>query len=55
MYKLTVDGLHKSYGTHEVLKGVSLQAKTGDVISLIGASGFGKEYVPALYQFSRNT
>lgn len=42
MYKLTVDGLHKSYGTHEVLKGVSLQAKTGDVISLIGASGSGK-------------
>ncbi|SME96404.1 MULTISPECIES: ABC transporter ATP-binding protein [unclassified Pseudomonas] len=42
MYKLTVDGLRKSYGTHEVLKGVSLQAKTGDVISLIGASGSGK-------------
>ncbi|MFS2092944.1 ABC transporter ATP-binding protein [Pseudomonas sp. Pseusp11] len=42
MYKLTVDGLHKSYGSHEVLKGVSLQAKTGDVISLIGASGSGK-------------
>ena len=42
MYKLTVEGLHKSYGSHEVLKGVSLQAKTGDVISLIGASGSGK-------------
>ena len=42
MYKLTVEGLHKSYGNHEVLKGVSLQAKTGDVISLIGASGSGK-------------
>ncbi|MBK5400771.1 ATP-binding cassette domain-containing protein [Pseudomonas sp. TH39(2020)] len=42
MYKLTVDNLHKSYGSHEVLKGVSLKAKTGDVISLIGASGSGK-------------
>jgi histidine transport system ATP-binding protein len=42
MYKLTIDGLHKSYGSHEVLKGVSLKAKTGDVISLIGASGSGK-------------
>ncbi|EJL03114.1 MULTISPECIES: ABC transporter ATP-binding protein [Pseudomonas] len=42
MYKLTVDGLHKKYGSHEVLKGVSLQAETGDVISLIGASGSGK-------------
>ena len=42
MYKLTVENLHKSYGNHEVLKGVSLNAKTGDVISLIGASGSGK-------------
>ncbi|KIH82982.1 ABC transporter ATP-binding protein [Pseudomonas batumici] len=42
MYKLTVEDLHKSYGNHEVLKGVSLSAKTGDVISLIGASGSGK-------------
>ena len=42
MYKLTIEGLHKSYGEHEVLKGVSLKANTGDVISLIGASGSGK-------------
>lgn len=42
MYKLTVEGLHKRYGDHEVLKGVSLKAKSGDVISLIGASGSGK-------------
>ncbi|WP_100633609.1 ABC transporter ATP-binding protein [Pseudomonas qingdaonensis] len=42
MYKLTIEGLHKRYGEHHVLKGVSLQASTGDVISLIGASGSGK-------------
>ena len=42
MYKLTIDGLHKSYGDNQVLKGVSLKARTGDVISLIGASGSGK-------------
>ncbi|MGG7648922.1 amino acid ABC transporter ATP-binding protein, PAAT family [Pseudomonas frederiksbergensis] len=42
MYKLTIEGLHKSYGEHQVLKGVSLKANTGDVISLIGASGSGK-------------
>ena len=42
MYKLSIDGLHKCYGDHEVLKGVSLKANTGDVISLIGASGSGK-------------
>ncbi|NBF12644.1 ABC transporter ATP-binding protein [Pseudomonas sp. Fl4BN1] len=42
MYKLEVQDLHKSYGTHQVLKGVSLQAQAGDVISLIGSSGSGK-------------
>lgn len=42
MYKLTIEGLHKSYGNIQVLKGVSLKAKSGDVISLIGASGSGK-------------
>ena len=42
MYKLTIEDLHKSYGEHKVLKGVSLKARTGDVISLIGASGSGK-------------
>ena len=42
MYKLEVQDLHKRYGTHEVLKGVSLEAKAGDVISIIGSSGSGK-------------
>ncbi|MCW3480352.1 ATP-binding cassette domain-containing protein [Neisseriaceae bacterium JH1-16] len=42
MYKLAVDDLHKKYGDHEVLKGVSLKAKAGDVISIIGSSGSGK-------------
>ena len=42
MYKLLVDDLHKQYGDHEVLKGVSLKAKAGDVISIIGSSGSGK-------------
>ncbi|WP_256674001.1 ABC transporter ATP-binding protein [Pseudomonas fluorescens] len=40
--KLQVEGIHKRYGEHEVLKGVSLNARQGDVISLIGASGSGK-------------
>ncbi|WP_447902581.1 ABC transporter ATP-binding protein [Pseudomonas serbica] len=42
MYKLEIKNLHKSYGSHEVLKGVSLEAKAGDVISIIGSSGSGK-------------
>jgi len=40
--KLEVSNLHKRYGSHEVLKGVSLSAKAGDVISIIGSSGSGK-------------
>ncbi|MBP0608204.1 MULTISPECIES: ABC transporter ATP-binding protein [Burkholderia] len=40
--KLFVDDLHKRYGDNEVLKGVSLRANSGDVISVIGSSGSGK-------------
>ena len=40
--QLTVTDLHKSYGTNEVLRGVSLSANAGDVISVIGSSGSGK-------------
>ncbi len=39
---LFVDNLHKQYGDNEVLKGVTLKAKRGDVISVIGSSGSGK-------------
>ncbi|MCV2356333.1 ATP-binding cassette domain-containing protein [Paucibacter sp. B2R-40] len=39
---LIVENLHKRYGDRVVLKGVSLSAKTGDVITLIGSSGSGK-------------
>ena len=42
MNKLEVQDLHKRYGSHEVLKGISLAAKAGDVISIIGSSGSGK-------------
>jgi histidine transport system ATP-binding protein/arginine/ornithine transport system ATP-binding protein len=42
MYPLIVDDIHKSYGDNEVLKGVSLKAAKGDVISMIGSSGSGK-------------
>ena len=40
--RLRVRGLHKHYGGTPVLKGISLEARTGDVISVIGASGSGK-------------
>lgn len=42
MENLCVENIHKSYGSVEVLKGVSLKANRGDVISIIGSSGSGK-------------
>ncbi|OUS34484.1 histidine/lysine/arginine/ornithine ABC transporter ATP-binding protein, partial [Rhodobacterales bacterium 56_14_T64] len=39
---IRVDDLHKSFGTLEVLKGVSLTAQKGDVVAIIGGSGSGK-------------
>jgi arginine/ornithine transport system ATP-binding protein len=40
--KLQVENSHKRFGSNEVLKGVSLSAYAGDVISIIGSSGSGK-------------
>jgi octopine/nopaline transport system ATP-binding protein len=37
-----VRDIHKRFGALEVLKGISLAARDGDVISIIGASGSGK-------------
>jgi len=42
MNALTVENIHKSYGNHKVLHGISLSAKRGEVISIIGSSGSGK-------------
>jgi polar amino acid transport system ATP-binding protein len=39
---IAVRDLRKSFGTHEVLKGVSLTAREGDVVAIIGGSGSGK-------------
>ena len=40
--KLQAIGIHKRFGANEVLRGVSLEAHAGDVISIIGSSGSGK-------------
>ncbi|WP_347312898.1 ABC transporter ATP-binding protein [Defluviimonas sp. SAOS-178_SWC] len=39
---IEIRDLHKAYGPLEVLKGVSLTARRGAVVSLIGSSGSGK-------------
>ena len=39
---LDIKGLHKTYGIHEVLKGVDCAVEEGEVISIIGSSGSGK-------------
>ena len=39
---IEITGLTKTFGKHEVLKGIDLQVQKGDVISIIGASGSGK-------------
>ncbi len=39
---LTVKDMHKRFGALEVLKGISVTANDGDVISILGSSGSGK-------------
>ncbi|PML25859.1 ATP-binding cassette domain-containing protein, partial [Vibrio sp. 10N.261.52.A1] len=39
---LDIKDLHKTFGQNEVLKGISLSAHKGDVVSIIGSSGSGK-------------
>ena len=39
---IRVEGLRKSFGSLEVLKGIDLSVKSGEVVTIIGASGSGK-------------
>lgn len=39
---LSAKGIHKSYGSLQILKGVDLEVEKGEIISIVGASGAGK-------------
>ena len=37
-----IEGLRKSFGANEVLKGIDLSVQPGEVLAIIGKSGSGK-------------
>jgi len=39
---ILAENIHKSFGTLEVLKGISLSIKPAEIVSIVGASGAGK-------------
>ncbi|GGF43648.1 peptide ABC transporter ATP-binding protein [Microbacterium sorbitolivorans] len=42
---IEVTGLRKAYGSNEVIKGIDLEVRSGEVVSLIGPSGSGKSTI----------
>src|SRR5215467_11964192 len=39
---LTISGVHAFYGNIEALKGIDLEVRAGEIVTLIGANGAGK-------------
>lgn len=39
---LKLDNVHKSYGTTEIIKGISFEVNQGEIYGFLGANGAGK-------------
>jgi ABC-2 type transport system ATP-binding protein len=50
---VTVRGLHKSYGPHEAVRGVSFQIAAGEVYALLGHNGAGKSTIVEILEGHR--
>lgn len=42
---INIKDLHKTFGDHDVLRGINLEVKKGEVVSIIGSSGSGKSTI----------
>ena len=55
-YILKTEGVKKSFGNLDVLKGIDLEVKKGEVVCIIGPSGAGKStYLRSLNQLEKIT
>ena len=51
---LKVENLKKSFGSSEVLKGISFELEKGEVLAIIGSSGSGKTTLLRCLNFLEN-